>query len=221
MKYSIIGSSSNGNSIIVEDFILLDCGVSYAKLKKYLKQIKLIFISHVHQDHLLKKTIKQIAYNYPTIKYITGSKKVVWELIACGVQMKNIYVLKPCIWYNLGLLKVRLEILYHDVENYALKWEYKGKKSIYIVDTNSVEHIQAKNYDLYLIESNYKEELLEKHIRECEDENVLYYLNRVTRTHLSYEKANSFLIENMGENSEYDYIHKSSYNFEEENNEII
>lgn len=46
MRYDIIGSSSKGNAIVVEDMLLLDCGVSYSKLKPYLKKIKLIFISH-------------------------------------------------------------------------------------------------------------------------------------------------------------------------------
>lgn len=46
MRYNIINSSSQGNAIIVEDFLLLDIGVSYAKIKQYLNKIKLIFISH-------------------------------------------------------------------------------------------------------------------------------------------------------------------------------
>jgi len=119
----------------------------------------------------------------------------------------------------LGLLKVKLEELYHDTPNYALKWQINGKKMIYIVDTASVDHIKAKNYDLYLIESNYNEELLQKHIQECIDngdnENKLYYLNRVERVHLSDTQCNDFLISNMGENSEYVKLHQSSYNYKE------
>lgn len=173
----------------------------------------------IPSDHLLPSTIKHIAFNYPTIKYITGSNIVVEKLVECGVNKKNIYVLKSGKKYNLGMIKVKLEELYHDTPNYALKWEYNGKKGIYAVDTNEISHMQAKNYDLFLIENNYNEELLEKHIQECinnnDDENKLYYLNRVKLTHLSSKKANDFLIENMGYNSIYEYIHKSSYNYEE------
>lgn len=46
MRYNIIASGSSGNCIIVEDFLALDMGISYKKIQKYLKQIKLIFISH-------------------------------------------------------------------------------------------------------------------------------------------------------------------------------
>lgn len=114
----------------------------------------------------------------------------------------------------MGLFKVKLDQLYHDTPNYALKWQINDKKGIYVVDTCKIDHIQAKNYDLFLIENNYREDILKKHIEECEDENMMYYLSRVSRTHLSDEQCNSFLIENMADNSIYEYIHQSNYNFE-------
>lgn len=219
MNYEIIGSSSKGNCIIVEDVLMLDCGVTYSKIKPYLNKVKLIFISHVHQDHLLPNTIKKIAYNYPTIKFVTGSEDVVKKLAECNISKKNIYVLKNGIKYDLGLVKVRLIDLFHDVENYGLKWEINSKKGIYATDTSKIDHIVAQDYDLYLIESNYNEELLNQHIQECIDngdnENKLYYLNRVSRVHLSDTQCNDFLIENMGSNSEYIKLHQSSYNYKE------
>lgn len=46
MRYNILGSGSDGNTIIVEDILMLDAGLSYSKIRQYLKKIKLIFISH-------------------------------------------------------------------------------------------------------------------------------------------------------------------------------
>ena len=46
MRYNVIGSSSQGNAIVIEDVLLLDCGLPIAKIKPYLNKIKLIFISH-------------------------------------------------------------------------------------------------------------------------------------------------------------------------------
>ena len=61
------------------------------------------------------------------------------------------------------------------------------------------------------------QEILQKHIEQCEpDDDKLVYLNRVPRTHLSQDQANQFLLDNMGENSVYEYIHQSKYNFEYE-----
>ena len=216
IDYLKIGSGSKGNAILVQTKLLLDCGVSYVKLARYLRYIKVIFVSHQHQDHLLPTTIKKISYNYPNIKFVTSSKEVVIKLKNLGVDKKNIFYLTPKKWYSLGIMKVKTEPLEHDAENYGLKWEYESKKGFYATDTSSLDNIRAENYDLYLIEANYSEELLKKHIEECEDENQLYYLSRVKYTHLSQEQANSFLIENMGDNSKYEYIHQSSYNFEEE-----
>lgn len=216
LDYLIIGSGSKGNAILVQTKILLDCGVSYSKLARYLKYIKIIFVGHQHKDHILPSTIQRIAYNYPNIKFVTSSSDVVIKLTQARVPKKNIFYLQPKKWYSLGIMKVKTEPLTHDVENYGLKWELEGKKGFYATDTSNLDNIEAKGYNLYLIESNYNEELLKKHIEECEDENMLYYLNRVPYTHLSYEQANSFLIENMGDNSQFEYIHQSDYNFEEE-----
>lgn len=214
MKYEIIGSSSKGNAIVLEDIILLDCGVSYTKLYECLKKIKLIFVSHLHKDHLLPSTIKKIAYEHPNIKFIVSSYDVYIKLTDCGVNRKNVYKLNPNVWYDLKAFKVKTQPVFHDVQNHCIHIEINGKKAIYIVDTNNVNNITAKNYDLFLIENNYQKDVLQKHIDECEDENKLYYLNRVPKTHLSAEECNSFLIENMGDNSEFCYIHQSTYNYE-------
>ena len=127
MKYEIIGSSSKGNCIIVEDVLMLDCGVTYVKIKKYLPKVKLIFISHDHLDHLLPTTIKKIIFNFPKIKFVTGSVEVVKILNKIGAYNKNIYILDWGKKYNLGLLKVKLVYLYHDTPNYGLKWALNGK----------------------------------------------------------------------------------------------
>ena len=133
-------------------------------------------------------------------------------MVKCGVNKKNIFILKSGKKYDLGLLKVKLEELYHDVPNYALKWELKGEKGIYATDTSKIDHIQAKNYDLYLIENNYDDEILKEHIKNCDDERMLQYLLRVPNTHLSKQQCIDFLIENMGTNSNYVLLHESSYN---------
>ena len=214
MNYEILGSGSDGNAIVVEKILLLDCGIPYTKLKQYLKNIKLIFISHGHKDHLLPSTISKIAYNYPTIRFLVGSNDLVKRLAECGVRNSKITILPEKKWFDMGAVKVKLEPLVHDVENHCLKFEINKKKGIYIVDTSNVDNIEAKGYDLFCIENNYREDILKKHIAECDDENKLYYLNRVPNTHLSDEQCNSFLIENMKDNGVYEYIHQSKYNFE-------
>ena len=172
-----------------------------------------------HQDHLNKTTITKIAYEKPTIKFVVGSTDLVDMLLKCGVKSTNIYALVSNKWYDLGMIKIKLQPLQHDVPNHLCKFQIKDKKGIYIVDCSNVDNIQAKDYDLFLIEANYMEEVLEKHKQEIDASGEYDHLYRVENAHLSYEQSNSFLIENMGDNSEYCYIHKSKLNFKESGEE--
>lgn len=47
IKYEILNSNSKGNAIIYNDYFLMDCGVAYSKLKPYLKNIKIICLTHL------------------------------------------------------------------------------------------------------------------------------------------------------------------------------
>lgn len=125
---------------------------------------------------------------------------------------KNIFYLKEGRKYSLGCMFVKLEKVTHDVPNFLIKFEIGLKKGIYIVDTSNVDKIKAKGYDLYLIENNYQEKVLQEHINNCVDEGELKYLERVRKTHLSKSQCDSFLIENMCEKSYFAYLHISSFN---------
>ena len=99
----------------------------------------------------------------------------------------------------------------HDAHNSSFQLEYKnGYKMIYITDTGLIsDYIDAKNYDLYLIESNYKdEEELDILIQQDYDNGVEFsHYIRVRNTHLSQEQAIKWLKENMGEESKFEFIH--------------
>lgn len=165
---------------------------------------------------MLPSTIKHIAFDYPLIKFITGSKPVVAKLSKCRVNSKNILYLKTNRIYDLRLFQCEVIKLVHDTPNYGLKLKYEGQKIIYIIDTENVDGIEAKNYDLYLIEANYKEDVLEQHKKQKDSKFEYDYMYRVKDTHLSYEQAINFLTQNMGNNSRYELLHQSEYNFEEE-----
>lgn len=209
MNYKIISSSSKGNCIIVEDKFMFDCGLPFSKVKPYLKEIKLVFISHTHSDHINKSTVHTIAYNKPNIKFLVG-EYLVGTLVKCGVQKKNIITLKEDKWYNIGLAKVMIQELVHDVPNRCLHLEYKNKKMIYIVDTGKIpDNIVAQDYTLYLIEANYQsDEELDEKIRIAEENGDFTHLRRVKKTHLSEVQAYDFLYKNASESSEFEFIHK-------------
>lgn len=219
MTCNIVSSSSKGNCIIVNNYLMLDCGVSYKKIEDFMEDIKIIFISHEHKDHLNPTAIKKIAYEKPNIKFLVGNY-LIPKLIDLGVSKKNIITFDLDKWYNIGIFKAKMQYLMHDVPNNCLHIEFKnGEKLFYAVDTSSIDHIEAKNYDLYLIEGNYEEEILEQHIKETlqgeDNKKNLQYLLRVPNTHLSSLQATNFLVNNMTDKSKCYLIHQSSYNYKQ------
>lgn len=109
------------------------------------------------------------------------------------------------------MAKVRLEELKHDAHNSSFQIEYpNGEKMIYITDSGEIpEYINAKNYDLYLIESNYKDDdELDKLIQQDYDNGLEFsHYIRVRDTHLSQKQAMDWLYDNMGNNSRFEFIH--------------
>lgn len=93
MRYNIINSGSDGNAIIINDEILLDCGVPFKKLEPYYKKLKLVFISHQHRDHLLESTVKKLAFERPSLRFCVG-EFLKDKLIECGVNESNIDILR-------------------------------------------------------------------------------------------------------------------------------
>lgn len=220
LKYNIINSNSKGNAIVFNDYLLMDCGVTFAKLKPYLKNIKIVCLTHLwlHSDHFKKSTIKKLAYEKPTLKFICR-EWLVKELVKLNVFKKNIFVLKDRKTYDLGLFAIKPIETYHDVPNTSYLVDFKPYTLYYATDTCKLPDDKClKGLNMYCIEANYKQETLERHIKECQEnndeENKLFYLNRVKQTHLSYEMANDFLIRNMGNGSQFIYVHESNVNFE-------
>ena len=202
MNYRIINSGSDGNCLIIENIIAIDMGVSYKKLSPYVKNLKVVFLTHHHADHFNKNTIRKLANDRPTLRFACCAW-LVKSLIECGVEKKNIDVLKIDKIYNYNIFKVIPIKLYHDVPQCGYKLLINDYKLIYATDTNKIDHIRAKNYDFYFIEGNYENEE-ELHNRSIDE----FYENRVKNTHLSKVKAIEWLMENMGNNSKYIFMHE-------------
>ena len=202
MNFNILNSGSDGNGLIIEDIILIDCGISFKKLEDYYKKIKIVLLTHKHQDHFNKTTIKKLAYERPTLRFAC-CEWLVDELVKCGVEKKKIDVLKIGKNYNYNAFIVEPIKLYHDVPQCGYKLKIGTNRLIYATDTSKIDHIEAKNYDYYFIEGNYENEE-ELHNRAVDE----YYEKRVKETHLSKVQATEWLMKNMGESSKYIFMHE-------------
>lgn len=201
MNYNIIATGSDGNATIIDDKILIDCGVSYKKVAPFVKKLQLVLLTHKHNDHINKATISRLASERPKLRF-GCCEWLVQELLDCGVSKKRIDVYKIGNTYDYSIFKVVPIKLYHDVPQCGYRLFIGDYKCIYCTDTRTLEGIKAENYDYYFIEANYENEQ-ELHERAYND----YYEKRVKSTHLSKEQATEWLLENMGANSVYEFMH--------------
>lgn len=207
MNYNIISSGSKGNAIVLNRFILLDCGVPFRDLKDVYKDLKIVLLTHSHGDHFNKTTIRKLTAERPTLRFACCSW-LLSDLYQCGVSIHNIDVLEIGRIYNYITFQISPVKLYHDVDNAGWRVFMNAEKAIYMTDTVTLEGITAKNYDLYLVEANYITEELEERIRSKEAAGEYVYEYRVRNVHLSKEKCDEWLLDNIGENSEAVYIHQ-------------
>lgn len=207
MNYKIIASCSTGNATILKDIILIDCGVSFKRLEKYYRKLKLVLLTHIHSDHFNKKTITKLALERPTLRFAC-CEWLVNTLTECGVNIRNIDVLQIGSKYDYRLFKISPIKLYHDVPQCGYRVFFEDYKVFYATDTRTLEGISAKDYDLYLVEANYEDEELDERIRKKQEQQQYCYEYRARQTHLSKGQAVDFLLQNMGDNSEYVFMHE-------------
>jgi ribonuclease BN (tRNA processing enzyme) len=199
IDYKIISSGSSGNCVIIGD-VMIDCGVSFNKIKEDLYSIKYLLITHIHSDHLNKVTLQQIIKKFPRI-VIIGNYEV------HGAAHTNIIA-------NAGFpVQTEDYIFYpfeceHDVLTYGFVFEQNGKRIIYCTDTGSMDEAPDGQFDYFFLESNHDEEKLEA-ARGLKKGTYDPYLSG--KRHLSTQRAKAFYyMRRSGREAEFIELHKSS-----------
>lgn len=204
--YKIIGTGSKGNAVIINN-ILVDCGVPYKELEPYMQQIKLVLLTHTHGDHFKQSTVKRLATERPSLRF-AGGEWMVPLLVESGVSMRNIDILTCDKMYDYTLVSLVPVKLNHDVPNCGYKLLFGTEKVFYATDTNDLNGIEAKEYDLYFVEANYEDEEIHQRIKEKEMNGEYAYEKKVLQNHLSKKKSEEWIYSNAGMNSQFIYIHQ-------------
>ncbi len=205
-KVNIISSGSRGNAVLYHNSILVDCGVSYAKLEPFVRQISIVLLTHSHGDHINIKTLQRLQYERPSVRI--GCCGWLLPLLS---GLNNIDLYEVGMVYNYGDFKVSPFKLYHDVPNCGYRI-YKGEHRIlHATDTAHLEGISAKGYDLYAIEANYDEEKVEQAIVEAQERGEYCHAYGSVQSHLSWQSAMRFYEANKKETSQIVELHKSEH----------
>lgn len=212
LNYKIISTGSKGNALIIEDSILIDCGVSYKALED--EKFHIVFLTHEHGDHFNKSTLKRLAKERPLLRIACSSTIRSDVMHDCEVKGRQIDIIDPGKWYTYSYgskLRARSFDLIHDVRNVGWLFEINGFRCMYATDTATLEYVRGsgfKRLDYYFIEANYEEEELEERLKAKLEANEYTYEERVKRTHLSREQADKWLSLYAGEHSKVIYLHK-------------
>ena len=206
IPYTIISTGSEGNAVVINKFVLVDCGVTFKALQPYYKDLKIVLLTHIHSDHFQKTAIRLLAQERPTLRFACGPW-LAGALLECGVSKDNIDVLSPNTIYNYGACNIIQFPLKHNVLNCGYKIHFPIGKVIYATDTNNLNGITARDYDLYMIEANYIDEEIQEKIKEKQANGEYAYELQVLRNHLSKAKCDDFIYRNIGRNGVYVYMH--------------
>ena len=215
MIYEIIASGSTGNAVLIDNRILIDCGVPFARIRPYLKKINLVLLTHIHADHFNPSTLKKLHLMRPTIRFACCSW-LVDPLLKVIEDERLIDVLTPdsLFFYEFDYLGTRQEYyvepfeLAHNVPQCGYRIFHHGQRFFYATDTANLTGIVAKDYDLYMIECNHRREEIESRIAEKRAAGEFAYEVEAIRNHLSWEQAMDWLAENAGPKSQFVPMHQ-------------
>ncbi len=169
IKVSILASGSKGNCTYISTDshkLLIDIGTSCLYVEKKLKtldinptEIKSIFITHTHSDHINGLKIFCKKYN-PTV-YLT---KTMHNEIATKFKIDNYVYIDHGLEID-NLLITPIKTSHDSGESNGYIFESNEKNVVYITDTgyiNKKYHNQLKNKNIYIMESNHDVEMLMK-----------------------------------------------------------
>lgn len=214
MTYNIISTGSKGNAVVINNTIMIDCGVPLKALEGVKKNLKLVLLTHIHGDHFKPRTVRALAKERPTLRW-GCCEWMVGPLLAAGVDKRVIDIMKPdipgCVSNGriyLGLAIVRPEPLTHNVPNCGWHITCGGENLFYATDTGTLEGVEAKGYDLYMIEANHTRGELEARIAVKQAAGEYAYEYAAAENHLSREQAEDWLYANMEPRSQYVFLHQ-------------
>lgn len=168
-------------------------------------------LTFIVSDHFNPRTAAALHYERPTLRF-GCCEWMVQPLLDAGINRRSIDVYTPDLLYEYrGLCTLTPQLLTHCVSNcgYHIS-DMECSRLFYATDTATLDGIDAKDYDLYMIEANHvREELEARRDAKIAAGEYAYEFN-AARNHMSQEQAEAWLYQQMGPNSRYVFLHQHS-----------
>lgn len=197
LDFKILGSSSKGNAVRIED-VMVDIGLPFNHLHDELYKVKYILLTHIHSDHINPGAYSKIRKLFPNIKIIGNwqvAQKYPVDIIANAgypVEIGN---------YEFVPFEAP-----HNVLVYGWTWKVKEQGVMYVTDTYSLENCPDHKYDWMFLEANYDEHKVEQINRRDYGYDVVAGSMR----HMSEQKSKEFYyIHRKNADSHWVQLHKS------------
>lgn len=215
MKLTVLGSSSSGNSYILEasdGVLVIECGLPFIEVKKAIDfkidRIVGAIVTHQHGDHA-----KYIA------EYLKSAIRVcaLKEVFDAHTLKQRIFckTIEPMHGYRIGTFKVFVLPVEHDVPCVGFVIEHAEMgKMLFVTDTMMFEY-RIENLSHILLEANYSDEILDYNI-----ENSITPASmrpRLLQSHMEIKTTEQILLSsNLDSVNEIVLIHLSNNNSDAE-----
>lgn len=187
LNIKVIASGSSGNCTLIQsssaENILLDAGVPYVKIAKAadFKPIDFALITHEHNDHANKSTIKTLLERGVEVYMTAGTRNALkFE------NRHNLHALKY--QFNSKAIKIGsckfkpLEVIHDAAEPVAFQLEDVDDRILYATDAKAVPY-SADVFTKMIVETNFGEETL---LASQVDD---YQKRRIWENHVSFERV--------------------------------
>lgn len=218
---NIIATGSTGNSIVIDDFLMFDCGLPKKIIFDKLLDVDYTFITHRHGDHLNLALLKNLAKERPwflrssfyvnadTLELIKAKCPVEAEYIQTDELIDSEFKKVLVNSKTNKEYKIETFMLYHDVENYGfILTNEENETLIFATDTNTLAYAPNIKYDYIVVEGNYDEDKLYDML--ASDSKALR--DRAVRNlrHLSTQAFDDFVNTHSHENTIIYQLHESA-----------
>jgi phosphoribosyl 1,2-cyclic phosphodiesterase len=230
MNIQTLASGSKGNAHIINNDLLLDCGLPISTLDKKsensLYMLQACLCTHEHKDH--SKAIKALELRGVPVYASAGTYEALDLFAEASNMVSNYHFAEAGKTFEVGNYRVLPFEVFHSYDTPDKKWicqeplgfliqemipnSISGScdKLVYITDTR-YSKTTFQEITHYMVECNYSEELINQSLQSGKIPQFLY--DRIRHTHFSLEQVREFFTKtDLSKCREIHLIHISKNN---------